>query len=101
MKDWRRMPGPPRSAAVVSPPDPRQAVRKMAPYSPPSAGRAGKMRLDFNENTVGCSPRVIAFLQSRLCEQQLSVYPEYTRVKPALAAFFKVSPGELLLTNGT
>jgi histidinol-phosphate aminotransferase len=81
--------------------NPRKAVLDMAPYSPPSAGRAGKMRLDFNENTVGCSPRVIAFLQSKLCEQQLSVYPEYTRVKPALAAFFKVSPDELLLTNGT
>jgi histidinol-phosphate aminotransferase len=73
----------------------------MAPYSPPSAGRAGKLRLDFNENTVGCSPRVIAFLTSKLCEQQLSIYPEYTRVKPALAAFFKVSPDQLLLTNGT
>lgn len=80
---------------------PRKAVLNMAPYSPPSAGRAGKLRLDFNENTVGCSPRVIEFLTSRLCEQQLSIYPEYTRVKPALAAFFKVSPDELLLTNGT
>lgn len=82
-------------------PEPRKAVLKMAPYSPPSAGRAGKLRLDFNENTVGCSPRVIEFLTRKLCEQQLSIYPEYTRVKPALAAFFKVSPDELLLTNGT
>src|SRR4051812_3850408 len=82
-------------------PDPRKAVLNMAPYSPPSGNRAGKVRLDFNENTVGCSPRVIEFLRSRLCEQQLSIYPEYTRVKPALAAFFKVSPDELLLTNGT
>jgi histidinol-phosphate aminotransferase len=73
----------------------------MAPYSPPSAGRAGKLRLDFNENTVGCSPRVIELLKSKLCEDQLSVYPEYTRVKPALAEFFKVSADELLLTNGT
>jgi histidinol-phosphate aminotransferase len=73
----------------------------MAPYSPPSGGRAGKLRLDFNENTVGCSPLVIEFLKSALCEQQLSIYPEYTRVKPALAAFFNVSPDELLLTNGT
>jgi histidinol-phosphate aminotransferase len=73
----------------------------MAPYSPPSGGRAGKLRLDFNENTVGCSPRVIEFLRTRLCEQQLSIYPEYTKAKPALAAFFKVSPDELLLTNGT
>ena len=38
---------------------PRPAVQAMAPYSPPTAGRAGKLRLDFNENTVGCSPRVI------------------------------------------
>lgn len=82
-------------------PAPRKAVRNMAPYSPPSAGRAGKLRLDFNENTVGCSPRVIDFLRKKLCEQQLSIYPEYTRVKPALAAFFKVKPDELLLTNGT
>jgi histidinol-phosphate aminotransferase len=80
---------------------PRKAVLKMAPYSPPSAGRAGKLRLDFNENTVGCSPRVIEFLTSKLCEQQLSIYPEYTRVRPALAAFFKCQPDELLLTNGT
>ncbi len=81
--------------------NPRKAVLDMAPYSPPSSGRAGKLRLDFNENTVGCSPRVIEFLRTRLCEQQLSIYPEYTRVKPALAAFFKVAPDELLLTNGT
>src|SRR6202034_1399521 len=56
---------------------------------------------DFNENTVGCSPRVIEFLRARLCEQQLSIYPEYTKAKPALAEFFKVQPDELLLTNGT
>jgi len=73
----------------------------MAPYSPPSGNRAGKLRLDFNENTVGCSPRVIEFLRAKVCEDQLSIYPEYTRVKPALAGFFKVAPGELLLTNGT
>jgi histidinol-phosphate aminotransferase len=73
----------------------------MAPYSPPSGGRAGKLRLDFNENTVGCSPRVIEFLRSKLCEQQLTIYPEYTRVKPELASFFRVAPDEILLTNGT
>ena len=67
----------------------------MAQYSPPSGGRAGKLRLDFNENTVGCSPRVIEFLRTRLCEQQLSIYPEYTKVKPALAAFFKGLAGRV------
>jgi len=80
---------------------PRKAVLDMAPYSPPSAGRAGKLRLDFNENTVGCSPRVIEFLKTKICEDQLSIYPEYTKVKPALANFFNVKPDDLLLTNGT
>jgi hypothetical protein len=45
---------------------PRPAVQAMAPYSPPTGGRANKLRLDFNENTVGCSPAVIAALKQHL-----------------------------------
>ena len=82
-------------------PTPRKAVLRMAPYSPPSSGRAGKIRLDFNENTLGCPRASSISHQPPLCEQQLSIYPEYTSVKPALASFFKVSPEQLLLTNGT
>ncbi len=82
-------------------PRPRQSVLDMAPYSPPSAGRAGKLRLDFNENTVGCSPRVLEFLKRSVTEERLAVYPEYTEARPALAAFFRVLPDQLLLTNGT
>ena len=37
---------------------PREAVRTLPSYHPPLAGRDG-LRLDFNENTVGCSPRVL------------------------------------------
>lgn len=73
----------------------------MAPYSPPTGNRMEKMRLDFNENTVGCSPKVIAFLQVNLTAERLSVYPDYTSVRKALSAFFHVSPDEMLLTNGT
>jgi histidinol-phosphate aminotransferase len=80
---------------------PREAVLKMAPYSPPTAGRAGKLRLDFNENTVGCSPRVLAFLREQLSESGLAVYPEYGEAKQELAAFFGVRSEELLFTNGT
>ena len=80
---------------------PRDAVLKMAPYSPPTGGRAGKLRLDFNENTVGCSPRVIEYLRERLSAGGLAVYPEYDEVRPELAAYFGVEPGQLLLTNGT
>jgi histidinol-phosphate aminotransferase len=73
----------------------------MAPYSPPTGNRAGKLRLDFNENTIGCSPRIVEFLKQQLSPEQLAVYPDYAEVKPALEEFFHVESGQLLLTNGT
>jgi histidinol-phosphate aminotransferase len=81
--------------------EPREAVLNMAPYSPPTAGRAGKLRLDFNENTLGASPNVIAVLRERLTEEGLAVYPEYGEVKDLLAAYFRVEPDDFTLTNGT
>ena len=80
---------------------PREAVLSMAPYSPPTAGREGKLRLDFNENTVGCSPRIIEFLGERLSAEGLSVYPEYGETRRVLSDFFGVPEDRLLLTNGT
>jgi histidinol-phosphate aminotransferase len=82
-------------------PRPRAAVLNMAPYSPPTGNRAGNLRLDFNENTVGCSPRIIEFLKQQLSAERLSIYPDYAVVRPALAEFFRVDPSQLLLTNGT
>jgi histidinol-phosphate aminotransferase len=81
--------------------NPRAAVRGMAPYSPPSGGREGKLRLDFNENTVGCSPRVVEALQQYLTADHLSIYPEYAAALQELAAFFNAHPDEFTLTNGT
>src|ERR1700678_2237603 len=80
---------------------PREAVRRMAPYSPPSGGREGKLRLDFNENTVGCSARVIDALNQYLTADHLSIYPEYAAALHDLAAFFRVQDDEFTLTNGT
>lgn len=80
---------------------PRPAVLGMAPYSPPTGGRAGKLRLDFNENTVGCSPRVIAALREGLAGDALAVYPEYGAAKEAIARYFRVAPEQLLFCNGT
>ncbi len=82
-------------------PTPRPAVQAMAPYHPPTGNRIEKMRLDFNENTVGCSPGVLAFLREKLTSEGLSVYPDYTSVKRTLSDFFHVSPDEMLLSNGT
>jgi histidinol-phosphate aminotransferase len=80
---------------------PREAVLQMHPYTPPTGARADKLRLDFNENTVGCSPKVIEFLKQRLDENQLSIYPEYLEARQALASFFSVDVDQMLLTNGT
>lgn len=82
-------------------PKPRPAVVAMAPYSPPASGRDGKLRLDFNENTVGCSPKVLEFLRAKLSEEQLTVYPEYEAARAALADYFQVPQNEFLITNGT
>src|SRR5436190_9485322 len=82
-------------------PRPRRAVLDMAPYSPPTGDRLGKLRLDFNENTVGCSPRIIEFLKQQLGAEKLAVYPDYAAVRPALADFFHVERDQLLTTNGT
>jgi histidinol-phosphate aminotransferase len=73
----------------------------MAPYNPPQGGRVGRLRLDFNENTLGCSPEVIARLKHGLTAEAVAVYPDYEEATRELAAFFSVAPEELLLTNGT
>ena len=80
---------------------PRPAVLQMAPYSPPTAGRAGKLRLDFNENTVGCSPRVIEAIRTCVTPDALAIYPEYGEAKQAIAAYFRVKPEQFVFTNGT
>ncbi|MGP8247798.1 MAG: histidinol-phosphate transaminase [Bryobacteraceae bacterium] len=80
---------------------PRAAVVSMAPYSPPTGGRLGKLRLDFNENTVGCSPAVLAALRDHLTGERLAVYPEYSAAREAVARYFRVLPEQFVFTNGT
>jgi len=77
----------------------RQAILDRRTYEPPAEGRADKLRLDFNENTTGCSPAVIRALR-KLSPKQLAMYPEYQRPTERLARHFGVKPEELLLANG-
>jgi histidinol-phosphate aminotransferase len=80
---------------------PRDAVLRMAPYHPPTSGRRNKLRLDFNENTVGAPPHVIDFIKRYLTAADLSIYPEYDHALEDLAQHFCVSIDELTITNGT
>ena len=77
---------------------PRRAVGNVPAYHPPLAGRDG-LRLDFNENIVGCSPRVLERLRS-LSYEDLARYPEREPVEVKVAEFLGVPNQDLLLTNG-
>jgi histidinol-phosphate aminotransferase len=82
----------------VRAPEPRPGVRRIKEYHPPVAGRDG-LRLDFNENTLACSPRVLEALQ-RVTAADLTRYPEREAVEAKVAAALGVAPHEVLLTNG-
>jgi histidinol-phosphate aminotransferase len=77
----------------------RKAILLRRTYEAPAEGRANKIRLDFNENTSGCSPAARRAL-ARLTAKQIATYPEYEAATKKLARYFRVQPEELLLTNG-
>lgn len=77
----------------------RAAIRNLKEYHPPLGNRDG-IRLDFNENTQGCSPRVLECLR-RLDGETLARYPQRELGEQAVAHHLGISPDELLLTNGT
>jgi histidinol-phosphate aminotransferase len=77
---------------------PRRAVLEMPEYHPPLAGRTA-LRLDFNENTFGPSPRVMEKLHAVTAEG-LTKYPEREPVERIVAKHFELRPEQVLLTNG-
>jgi histidinol-phosphate aminotransferase len=60
---------------------------------------ASGLRLHLNENTAGCSPRVIEVLRG-LSREQAAFYPDYEAPVAAAARWLHVAPEQLLLTNG-
>lgn len=76
----------------------RRAVQQMHEYHPPLSRRTG-LRLDFNENTEGCSPRVLARIRE-ITADDLARYPEREPAEKIAADHFGLSPEQVLLTNG-
>lgn len=77
----------------------RESVRTLKEYHPPLGNRKG-LRLDFNENTVGCSPRVLERLRT-LTGEDLAKYPVRDEGERVVSAHFGIPAEELLLANGT
>lgn len=69
-------------------------------YIPPKEGRRDFMRLDFNENGRGPSPKVLEALQA-LDGAALATYPEYGPLLTMLSNMLNVSKDEVLFTNGS
>jgi len=79
-------------------PTPRARVQAMKEYHPPLGSRDA-MRLDFNENTLACSPAVRKAL-GQISDGSLTKYPEREPVEAVVAARLGVKPEQALLTNG-
>ncbi|HEV2274442.1 MAG TPA: histidinol-phosphate transaminase [Acidobacteriaceae bacterium] len=79
-------------------PEPRPLIQRMREYHPPLGSRDG-LRLDFNENTFECSPRVLEAL-GRVAASDLTRYPERESVERKVAASLGLQAEQVLLTNG-
>ena len=79
-------------------PAPRSRVQAMKEYHPP-LGCRDLLRLDFNENTLACSPRVREVLAG-ISAAALTLYPEREPVEAIVAAHLGLAPGQIALTNG-
>src|SRR5215471_3312588 len=69
------------------------------PKPPKSVVNPAELRLDQNENTGGCSPRVLARLRN-LLGQEVASYPERSMYEPLMASHLGIKPEEVMLTNG-
>jgi len=63
----------------------RPEVEGLQAYSAPLEGRRGLLRLDFNENTVGPSPSVVAAIRA-IPADHYAIYPEYDGLRQAVVA---------------
>ncbi len=83
---------------TVQTPAPRARVQAMMEYHPPLGSREA-LRLDFNENTLACSPKVRETL-AQISAGWLTRYPEREPVEALVAAHLGLKPEQLALTNG-
>ncbi len=72
-------------------PPARPEVEGLQAYSAPLEGRRGLLRLDFNENTVGPSPKVVEAIRA-IPADHYAIYPEYDGLREDVIAAL-VPPG--------
>ena len=86
------------NSTTATAPSPRLRVQAMKEYHPP-LGCRDTLRLDFNENTLACSPKVREAL-ARVSTGDLTRYPERAPVEALVAASLGLEAEQVALTNG-
>jgi histidinol-phosphate aminotransferase len=81
---------------MAAPPPARPEVESLQAYSAPLEGRRGLLRLDFNENTVGPSPKVVEAIRA-IPADQYAIYPEYDGLRQAVLAVLAATPGTIAI----
>lgn len=81
---------------------PRKEVEKIVHEKESETSRILKIRLDLNENSVGCPPSVLEMLQklSSIDSEHISCYPEYGLLEEKIGEYLHVDAENILLTNG-
>ena len=88
----------PADCSAQDRPAPRARVQAMMEYHPPLGSR-DVLRLDFNENTLACSPKVREAL-GRITTGDMTRYPQREPVEAIVAQHLGLAPAQLALTNG-
>tara|TARA_Y100001978_G_scaffold68390_1_gene61544 strand:+ start:2220 stop:3326 length:1107 start_codon:yes stop_codon:yes gene_type:complete len=88
---------------INSLPDPKEEIIQMNSYSAPLEDRRNLLRLDFNENTLGPSPKVYEAIHS-IKLNEIAIYPEYSLLKKILCTKYenceKLDSEEIGIFNG-
>ncbi len=77
----------------------RPEVEALTPYVAPLEGRRAMLRLDFNESTIGPSPKVVEAIRA-LPPEAYATYPEYAGLNDAFAAMLGVDVRHVEAFNG-
>jgi histidinol-phosphate aminotransferase len=77
----------------------RPSVEALERYVAPLEGRRGLLRLDFNENTLGPSPRVLEAIRA-LPAEAYATYPEYAGLVEAYARSIGLASEQVAVFNG-
>ena len=75
-------------------------IVKTKSYKISSGSRKGKIRLDANENSWGCSPKVMEAIKN-LSVDDISAYPEYDSLIEKISEYEDLPTDSVVISNGS